>query len=80
MRARDPSIPQSAIDSFGHNMFGNDFVFSVTRDFVKVCNTPLFLQPGIDKSHPGPISDEITALTPNIEVQKDWRGPEFLTK
>ena len=78
VRGRDLSIPQSAIDSFGRNMFGNDFVFSVTRDFVKNCRTPLFLQPGSDKPHPGPISDEIAALAHNIEVQKDWRGPEFL--
>jgi len=78
VRARDPAIPQSAIDSFGHNMFGNDFVFSVTRDFVKNCTTPLFLQPGNDKPHPGPTSDEIAALAPNIMVQKDWRGPAFL--
>ena len=40
--------------------------------------TPLFLQPGTDKPHPGPISDEIAALSPNIEVQKDWKGPTFL--
>ena len=78
MRGRDPSISQATIDSFGRNMFGSDFVFSVTRDFVKACKTPLFLQPGSDKPHPGPISDEIAALAPNIEVQKDWRGPAFL--
>ena len=78
VHARDPSVPKSAIDSFGRNMFGGDFVFSVTRDFVKGCRTPLFLQPGSDKPHPGPISDEIATLAPNIEVQKDWRGPEHL--
>jgi hypothetical protein len=78
MRARDPSIAQETIDSFGRNMFGSDFVFSVSRDFVKGCRTPLLLQPGADKPHPGPTSEEIAALAPNIEVQKDWRGPEFL--
>jgi hypothetical protein len=78
VRARDPSIPQSAIDSFGRNMFGPDFVFSVTRDFVKACRTPLFLQPGSDKPHPAHTSEEIAALAPNIEVQKDWRAPQFL--
>jgi hypothetical protein len=53
-------------------------VFSVTRDFVKNCKTPLLLQPGTDKPHPARTSEEIAALAPNIEVQKDWRGPEFL--
>lgn len=80
VRARDPSIDEATIQSFGKNMFGPDFVFSVTRDFVKACKTPLFLQPGTDKPHPAHTSDEIIALAPNLEVQKDWRGPEFLSE
>jgi pimeloyl-ACP methyl ester carboxylesterase len=78
MRERDSSISQETIDAFGRNMFGSDFVFSVTRDFVKGCRTSLLLQPGIDKPHPAHTSAEIAALAPNIEVQKDWRGPQFL--
>jgi pimeloyl-ACP methyl ester carboxylesterase len=78
MRDRDPAISQATIDSFGKNMFGGDFVFSVTRDFVKNCRTPLLLQPGADKPHPAKTSEEIAALAPNIEVQKDWRGPTYL--
>ncbi len=78
VRARDPSISEETIQSFGHNMFGNDFVFSVTRDFVKNCRTPLFLQPGTDKPHPAKTSEEIAALAPNIEVQKEWRAPTHL--
>ena len=78
VRKRDPAISQETIDSFGRNMFGGDFVFSVTRDFVRNCRTPLYLQPGTDKPHPAHTSAEIAELAPNIEVQKDWRGPEFL--
>lgn len=78
VRARDPSIGEAAIRSFGHNMFGPDFVFSVTREFVKGCKTPLLLQPGSDKPHPAKTSEEIAALAPNIEVQADWRGPRHL--
>jgi hypothetical protein len=59
-------------------MFGGDFVFSVTRDFVRNCATPLFLQPGTDKPHPPETSAEIAALAPDIEVQRDWRGPTYL--
>ncbi len=78
VRARDPSITEATIQSFGRNMYGSDFVFSVTRDFVKNCKTPLLLQPGTDKPHPAKTSEEIAALAPNIEVQKDWRGPAYL--
>lgn len=79
VRGRDPSISEATIQAFGHNMFGaTDFVFSVTRDFVKNCRTPLLLQPGTDKAHPAKTSEEIAALAPNIEVQKDWKAPAHL--
>jgi len=80
VRARDPSITAEAVESFGRNMFGGDFVFSVTRDFVKNCPTALFLQPGTDKPHPAATSIEIAALAPDIEVQQDWRGPTYLAE
>src|SRR5215217_6361820 len=50
--------------SIGGNMFGGDFVFSVTRDFVRNCRTPLYLQPGTDKPHPAHTSAEIAELAP----------------
>jgi pimeloyl-ACP methyl ester carboxylesterase len=78
MRERDPSISDETLASFGRNMFGGDFVFSVSRDFVAACKTPLLLQPGTDTPHPAATSAEIARLAPDIEVQKDWRGPEHL--
>jgi pimeloyl-ACP methyl ester carboxylesterase len=78
--ARDPGASEAAIRKFGHNMFGGEFVFSVSRDFVRRCTTPLFLQPGIDKPHPAATSAEIEKLAPNLEVQKDWRGPTHLAE
>jgi pimeloyl-ACP methyl ester carboxylesterase len=74
----DPSVTADTIKKFGHNMFGGDFVFSVSRDFVRRCSVPLFLQPGTDKPHPAQTGAEIEKLAPNLEVQKDWRGPTFL--
>lgn len=80
MLARDPSLTEDVIQKFGHNMFGNDFVFSVSRDFVRRCPTPLLLQPGTDKPHPAATSAEIERLAPNLEVQKDWRAPMHLAE
>jgi pimeloyl-ACP methyl ester carboxylesterase len=91
MLARDPSLTEETIKKFGHNLFGGDFVFSVSREFVKRCRTPLLLQPGTDTPHPARTSEEIASLAPNLEVQKDWKAPahldesirrvtEFLTK
>jgi hypothetical protein len=61
-------------------MFGRDFVFSVSREFVRDCRTPLLLQPGSDTPHPAAISAEIARLAPNLEVQKDWRAPTHLAE
>jgi len=68
-------VTEEAVRSFGHNMFGGHFVFSVSREFVRRCRTPLLLQPGSDKPHPAETSAEIARLAPNLEIQKDWRGP-----
>ena len=80
MLARDPALSEEVIQTFGRNMFGGDFVFSVSREFVKGCRTPLYLQPGTDTPHPAATSAEIASLAPNLEVQKDWRGPEHLAE
>ena len=78
MLERDPSLTSNVIRKFGHNMFGGDFVFSVSRDFVRRCQVPLLLQPGTDTPHPAQTSAEIEALAPNLEVQRDWRAPTHL--
>ena len=80
MLAENPTLTEDVIQKFGRNMFGGDFVFSVSRDFVKTCPTPLYLQPGTDTPHPAETSAEIASLAPNLEVQKDWRGPEHLAE
>ena len=80
MLAEDPTLTEDVIQKFGRNMFGGDFVFSVSRDFVKTCSTPLYLQPGTDTPHPAETSAEIASLAPNLEVQKDWRGPAHLAE
>jgi pimeloyl-ACP methyl ester carboxylesterase len=80
MIERDPSLTEATIKKFGHNMFGGDFVFSVSREFVRRCPTPLLLQTCTDKPHPAATSDEIAQLAPNLEIQKDWRGPTHLAE
>jgi pimeloyl-ACP methyl ester carboxylesterase len=75
MRERDPGLSDAALAGFGRNMFGGDFVFSVSRDFVKTCRHPMLLQPGSDVPHPKATSDEIVKLAPaKLEVQEVWKG------
>ena len=77
---RDPELTPEIVQKFGHNMFGGEFVFSVTREFVRHCAVPLFLQPGTDKPHPAVTSAEIEKLAPNVEVQREWRAPTHLAE
>lgn len=62
--------------TFRENMYGGDFVFSVSRDFVRECRTPMILLCGDDLYHPAPISEEIARLAPNLEVVKSWKTAE----
>jgi hypothetical protein len=40
-------------------MFGGDFIYSVSREFVRNCKLPMLLMPGDDLVHPAVISDEL---------------------
>jgi pimeloyl-ACP methyl ester carboxylesterase len=77
-RAERPELDEAAMRSFGRNMWGGEFVFCVSRDFVKRCPVPTFLLPGNDKAHPAATAEELAELLPGVEVLDDWRGPEHL--
>ena len=76
MLARDPDLDQATIDGFFEKMFGGDFTFNTSRDFVKQCRTPLLVMPGDDPPHPKIIGEEIARIAPNAEVLRDWKGAD----
>ena len=56
-----------------------DFVYSVSRDFVRSCQTPMLVMPDDTPAHPYPVSMEIAALAPKAEVTVyPWREPKDL--
>jgi pimeloyl-ACP methyl ester carboxylesterase len=73
-----PELRADAMQAFGKNMFGGDFVFSVSREFVKSCPTPMIVMPGSNLDHPRVIGNEIAALAPNSEIIPEWRQPSEL--
>jgi pimeloyl-ACP methyl ester carboxylesterase len=75
--AERPTLNEEAIASFGRNMWGGKFVFSVSGHFVRGCPVPTFLLPGTDIPHPAATSTELAALLPGVEVLTDWRRPQF---
>ena len=54
-------------------MFGGDFIFSVTREFVRGCTIPTLLMPGDDVVHPAEVSADL-AQAPKVEILAPWKG------
>ena len=67
---RRPEITAAMADQFLDRMFRNnpDFVFTVTRDFVRSCRTPLLVLPDDIPPHPYAVAMEIVKLAPNAEA------------
>jgi pimeloyl-ACP methyl ester carboxylesterase len=77
-RAARDDLDAAALASFGRNMWDRDFVFSVSRDFVRQLRTPCLVLPGNDAPHPAVIGAELAKLLGNREVLDPWKGPEHL--
>jgi pimeloyl-ACP methyl ester carboxylesterase len=69
-----PEAGPDAWSSFREAMFGGDFVFSVSRDFVRHIDVPLLILPGDDTFHPREIAEEIAGLAPQAQILSPWAG------
>lgn len=76
--AERSDLDEAAVESFGRNLWGGDFVFAVTRDFVASCTTPALVLPGNDTPHPAVIGLEVAELLPDAEILRDWKGPDHI--
>ena len=69
------------IEAYLHNLYRNpaDFVYSVSRDFVRSCQTPMLVLPDDVPAHPFQVSMDIFKLAPNAEVSMyPWKEPKEL--
>ena len=79
--ARRPEITMQMIDLFLNKMYRTspDFVFTVTRDFVRNCPTPILVLPDDVPAHPYAVAMESARLSPNAEVSLyPWKEPKEL--
>jgi pimeloyl-ACP methyl ester carboxylesterase len=75
---RRPDITLAQVDKFLTRMYKTDadFVFTVTRDFVKSCQTPVLVLPDDIPSHPLAVAMEVVMLAPRSEVSiYPWKEP-----
>jgi pimeloyl-ACP methyl ester carboxylesterase len=75
---RRPEITMEMIDKFLTKLYRtNDFVLSVTRDFVRNCQTPVLVMPDDIPAHPYAVAMESAMLAPRAEVSiYPWKEPK----
>lgn len=78
LNARRPEITMQMIERFLTNMYrrNDDFVFTVSRDFVRNCQTPVLILPDDVPAHPYAVAMESALLAPKSEVSiYPWKEP-----
>ena len=75
---RQPAVTKEMIEKFLNNMYrSNDFVMSVSRDFVRSCQTPVLIMPDDIPPHPYAVAMESAMLAPKSEVSMfPWKEPK----
>jgi pimeloyl-ACP methyl ester carboxylesterase len=79
LTARRPDLTMEMVDKFLTKMYRTnpDFVFTVTRDFVRNCQTPVLILPDDIPAHPYAVAMEAAMLAPNAEVSMfPWKEPK----
>jgi pimeloyl-ACP methyl ester carboxylesterase len=79
LTARRTDINMEMVDKFLTKMYRTnpDFVFTVTRDFVRNCQTPVLILPDDIPAHPYAVAMEAAMLAPNAEVSMfPWKEPK----
>jgi pimeloyl-ACP methyl ester carboxylesterase len=77
--ARRPEITMAMVSAFLNKMYRSnaDFVFTVTRDFVRNCQTPILVLPDDVPAHPYAVAMETVLLAPNAQVSLyPWKEPK----
>src|SRR3984893_12220243 len=80
-RERQPDVSMATIEQYLHNLYRvqPDFVYSVSRDFAKSCQTPMLVLPDDIGAHPLQVSIDIASLAPNAEMTVfPWKQPPEL--
>jgi pimeloyl-ACP methyl ester carboxylesterase len=77
LKKERPDLDAAAFRPFRDRMYGQtDFVFNVSRDFVRKVETPMLVLRGNDDYHPSETSDEIATIAPHAEIIKEWKTPD----
>jgi pimeloyl-ACP methyl ester carboxylesterase len=81
LRERRPDVSMETIEKYLHNLYRvrPDFVYSVSRDFAKSCQTSMLVLPDDVDAHPLVASIDVASLCPNAEITVfPWKEPPEL--
>jgi pimeloyl-ACP methyl ester carboxylesterase len=76
--ARRPDVTMPMVEAFLARMYraNADFVFTVTRDFVRDCQVPVLVLPDDIPPHPLAVAMEVVRLAPRSEASPyPWKEP-----
>jgi pimeloyl-ACP methyl ester carboxylesterase len=78
--ALDPAAYQRIVRGFDENLFGTGLPFaSVDGDYVRTCQAPLLVLPGLDVFHPTPVAERLCREAPRAHcLDVGCRRPENL--
>ena len=76
---RRPDVTMEMVEKYLTKMYRTnpDFVLTVTRDFVRNCQTPVLILPDDVPAHPYAVAMEAAMLAPKAEVSMyPWKEPK----
>jgi pimeloyl-ACP methyl ester carboxylesterase len=81
LRARRPDVSMETIEKYLHNLYRvrPDFVYSVSREFVRNCQTPMLVLPDDTPAHAYQTAVDVASLAPKAEITVyPWKDPPEL--
>jgi pimeloyl-ACP methyl ester carboxylesterase len=82
LRERRPEVSMETIEKYLTNLYRGaraDFVHSVSRDFVKNCQTPMLVLPDDTPAHAYQTAVDVASLAPKADVSVyPWKDPPEL--
>jgi len=80
-RARRPDVSMETIEKYLDNLYRvrPDFVYSVSREFVRNCQTPMLVLPDDTPAHAYQVAIDVASLAPNADISVyPWKDPPEL--
>src|SRR6202521_5777562 len=80
-RERRPEVSMETIEKYLHNLYEvrPDFVYSVSREFARNCQTPMLVLPDDTPAHAYQAAIDVASLAPNAEITVyPWKDPPEL--